>query len=406
MVKRLNILLALAVGIAAPRAVAMAADGGSSPASVQRIITFKGEVAASVRLQIVQSYKGTVVHDLGLINAIAAEFPAAGIRTAEVSMKARPEVVRIEADFRQKWIEAHVPAFADVELPAVNAIIRPFKAERHMSEADAEIPWGIARVDAPAAWAKTQGAGVNVGVVDTGIDFDHPDLKANIKGGWNATNKTDNFKDDNGHGTHVSGTIAAVRDGQGVVGVAPKANLYGIKVLDANGSGTFADVIAGIQWTVDHKMDVVNMSLGASKGTDALAEVMKAAAKAGVTIVAAAGNSGGAVGFPAAYPEAIAVSASDSKDALAYFSSRGPQVAFIAPGVNVHSTYMGGGYDDLSGTSMACPHVVGLSALAVAKGAHGPDKIRAALKSAATPLGGLTTDQQGSGLVSAGKLVQ
>ena len=126
----------------------------------------------------------------------------------------------------------------------------------------------------------------------------------------------------------------------------------------------------------------------------------------GLTIVAAAGNSGGAVGYPAAYSGVIAVSASDSKDKIAYFSSRGPQVAVIAPGVSILSTYMGGGYKTLAGTSMACPHAAGLAALAVAaQGVHGAQSIRTALQKAAAPLSGLSPDEQGAGLVNAAKLV-
>jgi subtilisin len=149
------------------------------------------------------------------------------------------------------------------------------------------------------------------------------------------------------------------------------------------------------------------MSLGASKGNDALKAAVEAMAKGGVALIAAAGNSGSAVGFPAAYPGAIAVAAMDSNDKIASFSSRGPQVAVAAPGVDVKSTYMQGGYSTLSGTSMATPHVSGLAALAIAaKGISGEASVRAALRAAANPLAGASANEQGAGVPDAAKLVR
>ncbi|MBI5244480.1 MAG: S8 family peptidase [Elusimicrobia bacterium] len=355
-----------------------------SPDQVKRrIIVFKKGTPAQQQMSIAQVGGATVVNKLKLINALAVVVPNAQLHDLDAGLAASPEVVRVEEDFYQNWLAADEPP----------------------PQQDAQtVPWGIARVNAKGAWHLTRGAGVKVAVVDTGIDYEHPDLK--VAGGFSIVTHDDKYKDDNGHGTHVSGTIAAQDNGVGVVGVAPEVALFGVKVLDAGGSGTFADVIEGIQWAADNKMDVANFSLGASQGTQALEDAVKAAAKAGLTIIAAAGNSGGAVGYPAAYEDVIAISASNSKDKLAYFSSRGPQVAIIAPGVAVQSTYMGGGYRSLDGTSMACPHAVGLAALAVAaQGIHGSKALRTALQKAATPLPGLTPDQQGAGLVDAAKLV-
>ncbi|MEQ1919562.1 MAG: S8 family serine peptidase, partial [Elusimicrobiota bacterium] len=158
------------------------------------------------------------------------------------------------------------------------------------------------------------------------------------------------------------------------------------------------------EWAAKKGIKVANMSLGADEGSEALKRAITAASKAGLTIVAAAGNSGGPVGFPARYPEAIAVAASDIKDGVADFSSRGPEVDFIAPGVDVKSVKMEGGWEELSGTSMATPHVAGLAALAVARGASTPAAVRAMLKRAATPLPGLAATLQGMGMIDAGKL--
>jgi len=249
------------------------------------------------------------------------------------------------------------------------------------------------------------GQGVKVGIIDTGIDYTHPDLKANYAGGYNAIDTSKPPLDDNGHGTHVAGIIGAVSDGAGVVGVAPRASLYAVKVLNAQGSGAYSAIIDGIQWAVTNKLNVVNMSLGSPSGSTAIQKAVEAAYKAGVTLVVAAGNDSGPVNYPAKYPQAIAVAASDSADKIASFSSRGPEIVVIAPGVAINSTYMGGIYKSLSGTSMASPHVAGLAALAVAAGAKSPAEVRKALTGAAVNLG-LQSAEQGAGLVDAGKLVK
>ena len=165
-------------------------------------------------------------------------------------------------------------------------------------------------------------------------------------------------------------------------------------------------MIAGIEWAVSQGIKIANMSLGADAGSEPLHRAVQAALKAGMIIVAAAGNSGGAVGYPGAYPETIAVGASDDKDHAADFSSRGPEVDFIAPGVDVLSDKLGGGTVKLSGTSMATPHMTGLAALSVGAGANSPSAIRAALSRAAKPLAGLTPAMQGRGLVLAGNILK
>lgn len=332
-------------------------------------------------------------------------------------------IVSIEADKRVKWIEsaqvsfqaAPLPSFAGVmaglNMPKASSFVQNPMASALAAQRKEET-WGINRVHAPAAWPITEGKGVKVAVIDTGIDSAHPDLSGSVDGGYSAITKTENpadYQDDNGHGTHVSGTIAGHRDGKGVVGVAPKARLYAVKVLDADGSGNLSDVIDGIVWAAKNHMDVANMSLGAPVDSEAMKRAVRFARGSGVVIVAAAGNSGGSVGFPGAYEDTIAVAASDSADKLAGFSSRGPEVDFIAPGVDVLSAKMGGGFISYSGTSMACPHVAGLAALAVSQGyvgLNGPDGVFAQLKKAAMPLPNLTAEMQGAGMIDAGKLTR
>ena len=163
-------------------------------------------------------------------------------------------------------------------------------------------------------------------------------------------------------------------------------------------------------WAAKNHMDVANLSLGAPSGNKALELAVRFARGSGVIIVAAAGNSGGAVSFPGAYYEdTITVAASDSTDRLATFSSRGPEVDFIAPGVDVLSAKMGGGIASYSGTSMAAPHVAGLVALSISQGyvgLNGPDGVLAQLKKASRPLPNLTPSMQGAGMIDAGKLVR
>ncbi|TBR25504.1 hypothetical protein EPO15_02115 [bacterium] len=385
---------------AAPEAVQVSASANDQVE--RRIVVFDKSTSRSHRLSSVRNLGGTPTADLWLINAVAVMSPKSAVRPMDARLAATQGVLRVEKDYVQNWLVG-APA---AQLPPALKALPPAALDAPAPEPQGQqTPWGIDRVNAKKAWAVTRGAGVKVAVVDTGVDFDHPDLK--VAGGFNTIDNAKSFKDDNGHGSHVAGTIAAQDNDQGVVGIAPDVTLYGVKVLSAEGGGTFEDVIEGIQWAVENRMDIANFSLGASQGTPALQDAVKAAAAAGTAIIAAAGNSGRAVGYPAAYPETIAVAASDASDKVAYFSSRGPEVDIIAPGVNVQSTYMGGGYDSLSGTSMATPHVVGLAALAVAaKGVHGPEAIRAELTRAARKFPNVPAEQQGAGMVDAGELVK
>ena len=403
-----------AVKLSGLLALTLIASSSAAFAAERRIVVFDPSTSPSQRIVLAKAAGGHVVRELPLINAVVIEHPSQ-VAIAEAKLRALKEVKRVDLDPKINWLKMADARGVDFAVPSAAGILNGIEALRKRPAAGPapsappagqETPWGIERVKAPAAWNTSRGQGVKVAVIDTGIDRTHPDLAGNIKGGWNAITKAGDFNDDNGHGSHVSGTIAGIDDDKGVVGVAPKADLYGVKVLDAEGSGTFDDVIAGMLWAVENKMEVASMSLGADQGNPALADAVEAMRKAGVILIAAAGNSGGTVGYPAAYPGAIAIAASDSKDKLASFSSRGPTVAVIAPGVDVKSTYMGGGYDTLSGTSMATPHVSGLTALYVAthKGAT-PEQARAALKAASTKLIGVPEIGQGSGLPSAVKLV-
>jgi subtilisin family serine protease len=269
------------------------------------------------------------------------------------------------------------------------------------------VPWGVDRIDAEKAWETTTADTVKVAVIDTGIDLDHPDLATNIKGGVNTIYYWRNADDDNGHGAHVAGIIAGINNTIGVVGVGHKIDLYAVKVLSSSGSGFISDIIEGIQWSVTNNMDVINMSLGTSSDLQSFHDAVIAAKNAGIVVVAAAGNSGpgdNTVLYPGKYPEAITVSALNSSNNIASFSSRGPEVDLAAPGQSIYSTYRSGGYATLSGTSMAAPHVAGAAALVLSNHpGFTPSQVQTHLQNNAEFLYGLNSNQQGAGLVDAEK---
>jgi uncharacterized repeat protein (TIGR02543 family) len=271
-----------------------------------------------------------------------------------------------------------------------------------------EVLWGINRVFGAEeysfrTWSSSRGLGIGVAVLDTGIAV-HEDLPGGI-GGTNTLVVGGLYNDGHGHGTHVAGTIAALDNEIGVVGVSPEVSLYAVKVLDDSGGGSTSSVIAGIEWAVKNNIPIINMSLSGG-GTTSLKDACDIAYAKGVLLVAAADNSGNPagrgdnVGYPAAYPSVIAVAASDSNDQRASFSSTGPAVELIAPGVGIKST-VPGGYATYNGTSMASPHVAGVAALVWAADPRLTNvQVRAILRDTAQNLN-LPVNHQGFGLVRA-----
>ena len=272
------------------------------------------------------------------------------------------------------------------------------------------LPPGINRIDVDlSSTASGNGAGsvsVDIAIIDTGINLTHPDL--NVYKQKTFVKRTTSANDDNGHGTHVAGIAAAKDDSNGVVGVAPGARLWAVKVLDKHGSGSISNVIKGIDYVTANKaeIDVANMSLGCECFSSSLNLAISNSVAAGVTYVVAAGNSArDAQTFsPANHPSVIAVSAivdTDGKcgglglptsygsdDTFASFSNRGAVVDMAAPGVKIFSTYKSGTYATLSGTSMASPHVAGAAGLYKASN---PGASPAQVQGALTTLGVLQT---------------
>lgn len=333
--------------------------------------------------EIVQPY-GEITHRYKYVPAVAADLPEQAIE----NLKKNPNIAYIEPDYE-------VEALGET------------------------VPWGITKIEAPVVHASgNKGSGVNVAIIDTGIDYTHPDLAGNYIGGYDFVNTDSDPIDDKGHGTHCAGIIAAVDNEIGVIGVAPAANLYALKILDNTGSGSSSNLIAAIEWAIDtHTTDsdnsndiqIISMSLGSNSGDLTLqAECSKAYYDYGILLVAAAGNDGKVSGigdtvdYPGAYSSVIAVAATDSNNVRASFSSTGPDVELAAPGVGVYSTYLGG-YTSLSGTSMACPHVAGTAALVLAANpSFTNENVRAKLANTATDLGTSGRDTfYGFGLVNA-----
>ncbi|MFB4167197.1 S8 family serine peptidase [Virgibacillus sp. JSM 102003] len=223
--------------------------------------------------------------------------------------------------------------------------------------------WNIESTSGLSAWEEGfTGKEVNIAVIDTGIS-PHPDLK--VSGGFSTVDSIQEWTDDNGHGTHVAGIIGSERNDTGTVGIAPDANLFAVKALDKNGEGTLADLIEGIEWSIQNNMDIINLSLGTDDNSSALQDVINKAYKAGILIVAASGNGGtnNSVNYPAKYENVIGVSAVNEQFNITSFSSTGPEVEFSAPGVNIVSTYLNESYGKAHGTSQASPHVTGILAL-------------------------------------------
>ena len=230
-------------------------------------------------------------------------------------------------------------------------------------------PWEINRIGADLVHEQNKGQGVKIAVLDTGIDLNHPDLK--VAGNISFVSGTTDGDDDNGHGTMVAGIIAAQDNGKGIIGIAPEAEIYAVKVLDNQGEGQLDNVVAGIKWAIVNKMDIINISFGTlSDLSNTEKEVLQNAYDAGILVIAGAGNSGdlNTIFAPARYDSVIAVGAIDYQDKRAEFSGTGAELELVAPGTNIMTTILGGGYNTASGTSLATAVVSGAAALLIASG--------------------------------------
>lgn len=369
------------------------------PEKIRKIVVFQEGVNEEAQKEILKTFGADDIKELKSAHGRVANLS----EKASKGLNQRKEIKRIDDD---------IIVYA-LERPAELGK-KPSGGVTLLSEV---LPWGIDRIDADLVWGVSTGDTVRVAVVDTGISLNHPDLKNNIKGGYNAIRPGYSANDDNGHGSHVAGIIAAVDNEIGVIGVGPKIDLYAVKVLNRNGSGYLSDIIEGLDWCIANGIQVINMSLGTPTYNKSFEDAIKKVDAAGITQVAAAGNSGpynNTVNYPAKFSEVIAVSAIDNTNTIASFSSRGQEVALTAPGVSIYSTYKNTGYKTLSGTSMASPHVAGVAALVLdvkscdynLDGICAPQEVREKLQNSVEDLGALGKDDlYGYGLIKADKAI-
>jgi subtilisin family serine protease/uncharacterized protein YhfF len=355
------------------------------------LVGFKAGVTATEQKQILGRIGATQKHAFKQIHGALARVHGNALATALTELRSDPRV---------RYAEPNVVFTADAtpndpffsRLWGLNNNGFPVAGRWGMPDAD---------IDAPEAWSVTTGSdSVTVAVIDTGIDYTHPDLSSqmwinpgeNCPGcrtdgidndgngyiddwrGWDFANGDNDPMDDNGHGTHVAGTIgAAGNNGIGVVGVNWRVRLMPVKFIGADGTGTAADAVSAVLYAADKGATVLNNSWGGDDYSQALADAITVADTQGALFVAAAGNSGtdndSMPTYPASYalPNVVTVAATDNSDQLAYFSNVGRKsVDLAAPGLNIYSTWPGGTYQYMSGTSMAAPHVSGAAALAKA----------------------------------------
>ncbi len=308
------------------------------------IVGFSKTISSDEEKKIeIENYNGTVKKNFHIINAAAAKVPEEKID----AMKKNPRIKYVVNNTKYQMLDEYTSS------------------------------WGVQYIGSQNVHNQdVNGAGINITVLDTGIDYNHEDLKNNYKGGYDFINNDPDPWDDNClayyvkcHGTHVSGIIAAESNSLGIIGVAPKSNIYAVKVLDSIGWGDTVSIISGIEWAMGNGSNIISMSLGympnpeSPENDTALLEAINAAYNQGILIIAAAGNTnGGGVVYPAAFDNVIAVTAIDQNAQRASFSPIHPKIELAAPGVNINSTVQGG-YAYLSGTSMAAPYVTGVAAL-------------------------------------------
>jgi subtilisin family serine protease len=353
-----------------------------------------------------------IIQDLRLQKAGAVSLREIGaigvrvVRTREPGALRGADVEFVEADTvraipeQSKRRAARLAARSrTAKAPATARKVRQIQgAGRAIDDPMATEQWGLEAINARQAWERTMGSpDVIVAVIDTGVDLGHPDLRGRLVSGISFVNevsgptgepgdntvqpiKNNGPIDDNGHGTHVAGIIAAQADnGEGIAGVAPNCRIMPVKVLAYNTRGFDGDVVAGIVWAVDHGARIVNMSLGGEGGGRSLERAIQYAGARGTLVVAAMGNDGedpthnyGAnLNYPAAYSGVLAVAAVQPDSSPAGFSNHGRWCSVAAPGTRILSTTptyevydpVSLGYDNLDGTSMATPFVAGVAAL-------------------------------------------
>lgn len=377
----------------------------------RRLIVLREGCSGDACCRLVALRGGRVVKRLGIVDAIVVEgYPDGALG----ELLSHPDVAQVVDDLQIRALEEGAEGWSVRGAPeSARQGVWDFSGRgagrKPQRDGPVAIPWGVRRVGAPDVWPETRGAGVRVAVVDTGIDATHPDLEGRVTGGYGATGE--GWHDANGHGTHVAGTVAAAGRPGGVAGVAPEAELLAVRVLGPFGEGSLSDLLDGLGWCLGCGVHVVNLSLGAKEGHPLMEKAVARLIEAGIVVVAAAGNSGpgpDTLEYPGACPGVISVGAISPGGEVAPFSSRGRRLSVSAPGVGILSTWPGGEYRRLSGTSMAAPHVAGVAALLLSRpgAAAGVRSVEGAILQGALPLEGWGREAQGNGVVCAPRAFQ
>ncbi len=404
-----------------------AAEDGAAP-DASLLVDFKDDVSDEQVRELSRRYA------LALTPNSRFSLPVRLYRTA-----LRGDRAAILASLRAEPTVEHAELDETYGIPPLESETTRFRARESERAAFPNDPkyrfqWHLDQIQMPAAWPKATGRGVVVAVIDTGVAYrDHgefkrvPDLaQTEFVPGYDFVNKNERPLDDHGHGTHVAGTIAqSTHNKLGVAGVAYRARIMPLKVLSARGYGSVADIAEAIRFAANHGAKVINMSLGGSRGSKILGDAVKYAHDRGVTVVCAAGNEGrGRVGFPAAYPGAIAVAATQYDRTTTFYSNWGKEIDLAAPGGNTRVDQNGDGMPDgvlqntilpgrvgendylvFMGTSMASPHVAGVAALVIESGVSRPDAVERVLKATAKHPQGKRDDHYGAGIVDAAAAV-
>jgi hypothetical protein len=392
-------------------------------AGQRKIIVFREGTRREVHRQVVEHNGLRVLNHLDLVNAVAAELPDAIAEKALAALQSDSRVVYVEDDQRL-WAD-HAVSITPVPAPLGEIF-----------------PWGVQKTGVPDVFSlivSHSSLTPKVAILDTGIDKKHPELKNQIAGGYNvrAGEKSSDYQDYNGHGTHMAGIIAAAWNGNGIIGMADPT-LVAVKVLDDTGHGYLSDLANGLQWVLEQNMlgqniRVVNMSLSFPEGSLVVQQITDQLYAMGVILVASAGNRcvGGAedsgaddeggdagcdaanayVKYPAAYSTVVAVVATNSNNQLTAYDRKGPEVDLVAPGGDqqygeILSTTINGGYGLGYGSSQAAAHVTGAAAVALqlAPGLS-VDQVVALMKGTANDLGSQQS-HQGAGLVDVKRMVK
>jgi subtilisin len=310
------------------------------------------------------------VKHLGIICAVSCPV------RSRIKLLQCPNALSIEEDHRMR-------------VHSLNSNRQEAISSRNSTKKQPFVPWGVQQIKAPEAWHHSLGQRIRIGVIDTGIDFHHPDLRHNIGKGVNLIHPHMLAWDDNGHGTHIAGIIAGSSQQIGVVGVAPKAVIHPIKAFDHQGSAYVSDIIAGIDWCVQQKLPIINMSFGMKSFNKSLQQAVLQAYRSGTMIIASSGNDGRktSLDYPARFSQVISVGATTRKKTIANFTNCSKTIDLFAPGEKIYSTWLRGDYHEMSGTSMATAHVSGVTALMLSKRPRmKPWKIKRILKQTATSI--------------------